>query len=184
MSEKRNPIQHSGETVVENVKRLRGSMQYKELSERLAAAGRPIPPLGLRRIENSERRVDVDDLMALAVVFGVSPLSLLLPSDGSSSLSSPLTGHDEEIGHNIQWLWGLGEEPLRLSFSSELSEGEITRFRLRAKPTIDEREVSGGSSWGTDSQSAATGAGADQLRNWQRQGWIMNDGNESSNGSA
>lgn len=144
MAEKRNPPHHTGLRVIENIKRLRGSMQYKELSEKLTDAGRPIPPLGLRRIENGERRVDVDDLAALAIVFGVSPLSLLLPSDGSSELSSTLTGHDEEIGHNVQWLWGLCEEPLHLPFDSDKSKQEAARFRLGARPAIDEREVSGG----------------------------------------
>lgn len=54
-------------------------LPYTELSERLTSLGRPIPVLGLRRIERGERRVDVDDLVALGRALGVPPLLLLLP---------------------------------------------------------------------------------------------------------
>lgn len=59
-------------------------MVYAELSRKLAEMGREIPPLGLRRIETGERRVDVDDLVALALALDLSPLALLLPTDTSS----------------------------------------------------------------------------------------------------
>jgi hypothetical protein len=49
-----------------------GAMQYQELAERLEKVGRPIPVLGLRRIESEERRVDADDLVDWAIVLGVS----------------------------------------------------------------------------------------------------------------
>ena len=64
---------------MENIKRIREGQRvtYVELSKRLAVLGRPIPVLGLRRIERGERRVDVDDLLALAAAFGVEPIRLL-----------------------------------------------------------------------------------------------------------
>ena len=62
-----NPIEATGEQVAANIKRLRGSMQYKELSERLATVGRSMPPVAIRDAENGKRRVDVDDLMAFAI---------------------------------------------------------------------------------------------------------------------
>lgn len=66
-----------------NIRRIREGQRltYVELSERLASVGRPIPVLGLRRIERGERRVDVDDLLALAYALGVPPVDLLIPSD-------------------------------------------------------------------------------------------------------
>jgi hypothetical protein len=75
------PQGKAGKNVRENVQRLRESrrMTYVELSDRLHAAGRPIAVLGLRRIETGTRRVDVDDLAALAEVFGVTPAFLLDP---------------------------------------------------------------------------------------------------------
>ncbi|MFI2761419.1 helix-turn-helix domain-containing protein [Streptomyces echinatus] len=69
----------AGKNVRENVRRLREShgMTYAELSDHLHNAGCPIAVLGLQRIETGTRRVDVDDLVALAEVFGVEPASLL-----------------------------------------------------------------------------------------------------------
>jgi transcriptional regulator with XRE-family HTH domain len=57
---------------------------YAELNRKLAELGRDIPPLGLRRIESGERKVDVDDLVALALALDVSPLALLLTTETSS----------------------------------------------------------------------------------------------------
>ncbi|MFF0943720.1 helix-turn-helix domain-containing protein [Kocuria sp. CPCC 205300] len=131
----------TGRTVRDNVKRLRGGMQYKELSEKLDKLGHSIPPLGLRRIENGARRVTVDDLTALAAAFNVSPLTLLLPEDGSRFAASWVTGvPNRPVGHNTQWLWGLGEEPLELNGIDETDRAhEVARFRGRSKPPVDER---------------------------------------------
>ena len=41
--------------------------------------GRPIATLGINRIEAGDRRIDVDDLVALAVALDVSPIAILLP---------------------------------------------------------------------------------------------------------
>ncbi len=71
----------TGETVRDNVKRLRlaRDLTYAELSRQMEEIGRPIPTSGLRRIEAGERRVDVDDLIALATVLWVDPVTMLLP---------------------------------------------------------------------------------------------------------
>jgi transcriptional regulator with XRE-family HTH domain len=66
-----------GQRVAHNVREARGFMPYAELSRRLEVYGRGIPPLGLRRIEAGHRRVDVDDLVALADVLDVTPYTLL-----------------------------------------------------------------------------------------------------------
>ena len=54
-------------------------LTYREVSDRLKQIGRPIPTLGLSRISKGTRRVDVDDLIALAVVLETSPANLLEP---------------------------------------------------------------------------------------------------------
>lgn len=66
-----------------NIKRIREGQKitYVELSERLDERGRLIPVLGLRRIERGERKVDVDDLLALADALNVAPVDLLVPDD-------------------------------------------------------------------------------------------------------
>lgn len=75
----------SGKTLSDHlaatVARLRQEQRlpYTELAERLASLGRPIPVLGLRRIEKGERRVDLDEVHALARALRVKPLALLFP---------------------------------------------------------------------------------------------------------
>lgn len=65
---RRNPPGQTGERVRVNIAHFREArgMTMLGLSERLKQLGRPIPPLGISRLENGDRRVDVDDLMALA----------------------------------------------------------------------------------------------------------------------
>lgn len=119
MAGKEHALGATGREVMSNLKRARGEMAYAELSRRLATVGRPIPPLGLRRIEAGERRVDVDDLMALALVLNVSPLSLLLPH-GQQSEAFDVGGG--RINNARLWKWALGEKPL----------GEVTVRRFQA----------------------------------------------------
>ena len=56
-----------GRYVIENLEDLRVArrLTYRQLADRLEKLGRPIPTLGLSRIEKGNRRVDVDDLVAL-----------------------------------------------------------------------------------------------------------------------
>lgn len=77
----KNPLGPAGHNVRRNVRRLREQRRwpYTELSERLAQEGRAIPVLGLSRLERGERRVDADDLVALAAVFGLEPGKILEP---------------------------------------------------------------------------------------------------------
>jgi transcriptional regulator with XRE-family HTH domain len=57
--------------------RLRGGLTKVAVSERVRLLGRSIPPLAVARIEAGTRRVDADDLVALAAVFGVAAGRLL-----------------------------------------------------------------------------------------------------------
>ncbi len=52
-----------------------------DLSENLADIGRPIHAVSLSRLGTGQRRIDVDDLAALAKVFGVRPEDLLSPAE-------------------------------------------------------------------------------------------------------
>lgn len=56
-------------------------LSYADLSRRLEELERPIPPLGLRHLETGARRIDVDDLVMLAIALEVPPMTLLLPPD-------------------------------------------------------------------------------------------------------
>lgn len=64
----------------------------REVSERLSEAGRPLSLNTLSEIENGARRVDVDDLTAIARALQVSPLNLLLPTNFSRDELIEVTG--------------------------------------------------------------------------------------------
>ena len=92
-----------------NIRQLREDRRlgYNELSRMLSDLGREIPPLGLRRIEARDRRVDTDDLVALALALGVSPLALLLPTERDKlTVKGPVYAPGEI------WDWGSGDMPL------------------------------------------------------------------------
>jgi len=81
-----------------------------QLSAVMTEVGRPILPSGLSKIEQGDRRVDVDDLVALALALDVSPNRLLLPGaagDDPMELSGEATASEEAV-----WRWATGETPL------------------------------------------------------------------------
>lgn len=108
---KREPIDlgPTGELVKTNVRRIREArgLTYAELSRRLERRGNPIAPLGLTRIETGFRRVDVDDLMALAHALDVNPTTLLLPAAYGENLTAPVTSWgDLPSDFAIRWVQG------------------------------------------------------------------------------
>lgn len=126
------PLAATGETVQANIRRIRDDVlriPVTELSRRLEALGRPIPPLGLRRIEDGTRRVDVDDLVSIAVALGVSPATLLMPDSTNAEDAVTLTGLDEPVPAGYAWEWLGGDLPLPDSGESALT------FYARAVPT-------------------------------------------------
>lgn len=72
----------TAERVAANVKQVREArrLSLEALSQRMGELGRPILRTGIAKIESGERRVDVDDLMALAIALEVTPNRLLLVS--------------------------------------------------------------------------------------------------------
>jgi len=107
-AEKWDPIESidaTGTAVARNIRRLRGDMQYVKLAARLEDLGRPIPTLGLRKIESGGRRVDVDDLVALAVALEVSPETLLMPYAENADDEVQITGwHPMAAGEVWRWM--------------------------------------------------------------------------------
>jgi transcriptional regulator with XRE-family HTH domain len=119
----------AGMVAANNVQRLRGDMSYAELGRRLEEIGHPIPTLGLRRMEKGQRRIDVDDLVALAQVFGVSPLGILLPYGLSYErikyLSTKRDGADQSV--RDLWRWALAQETLT-------DDEDVRLLRVRTIP--------------------------------------------------
>lgn len=110
----------TSERVAANVKAVREArrLSLEALSQRMGEIGRPILRTGLAKIESGERRVDVDDLMALAIALQVTPNRLLLISpvpDQVDPLESPgypwlapkfVLAHPE--AWKIAWNWACG----------------------------------------------------------------------------
>jgi transcriptional regulator with XRE-family HTH domain len=102
----------TGLTVRENIKRIREArdMSWAQMSRFLDRAERPIAALGLRRIEDGSRRVDVDDLMAIAVVLDVTPNDLLLPPAGPEEVEA--SGGLVGFGADQLWDWACNRRQL------------------------------------------------------------------------
>ncbi|WP_422745170.1 helix-turn-helix domain-containing protein [Mycobacterium sp. WMMD1722] len=98
----------TAKTVAENVARLRTAqkMNYKQLSDTLLArANWSINAVGIRRIESGERRVTVDDLMALSVALGVSPSTLIYPDADDAGARVSATGLPQPENARVLWEW-------------------------------------------------------------------------------
>ncbi|MSO78183.1 MAG: XRE family transcriptional regulator [Acidimicrobiia bacterium] len=104
----------TGERVAENVKKLRGRIPVRELSRRLGDLGRPMLPSAITKIEQGTRRVDADDLIALAIVLDVTPNRLLL-MDREQAVEA---GGDvdlvpaKRVLWREAWEWATGEQTL------------------------------------------------------------------------
>lgn len=119
----------TGAAVASNITRLREAqgITYTQLSNRLEAGGRAISPLAIRRIEESRRRVDVDDLMALAVALGTNPNALLVPDSESQETQVSITGLGQTVSSAVLWGWLLGKNSLHIIADEVL-------FRRRSLP--------------------------------------------------
>jgi transcriptional regulator with XRE-family HTH domain len=103
-----------GRNLIANVERLRAGrrLTYKRLSELLKDAGRPIFPLGLSRLEKAERRVDVDELVAFASVFGVDPAELLRdPGEAAQAGDHRAVREAQALTDQVACLVAAGSDP-------------------------------------------------------------------------
>ncbi|QIY72066.1 helix-turn-helix transcriptional regulator [Streptomyces sp. RLB1-33] len=94
--------------VGENVKRIRRArnLDQKDVSAILKSLGRPMLPTVLSKIERGERRVDVDDLVAIAEALNVSPAALLLPPTFGDDLVN--LSEDHQVTSRTAWRWFQG----------------------------------------------------------------------------
>src|SRR5690606_33005957 len=89
------------------LRRQRG-LSLRQLAQRLAEVGRPMNVDAVNRIEMHKRQVTVPELLALAVVLDVSPMTLLMPSEREPVQLTPAV----RTGWRTGWLWAVGELPL------------------------------------------------------------------------
>ena len=131
----------TGAAVAANVKRLRAAqgMSLRALSVELERRGRKLNVDAINKIENGAdpdttkgiRRVDADDLVALAAALGVSPATLLLPHDARGT--TEVTGVGEvDTGLAWQWLWC--NDPIELPDDEATADRVVTQFLLDARP--------------------------------------------------
>jgi transcriptional regulator with XRE-family HTH domain len=102
-------ISGAGQVLAQNIRRIREAQRltYAELTRRLDKAGRHVPVLALQRIETCQRRVDIDDLMALAYALEVCVVDLLVPADALPEEPYPVTSqHQFETESVRQWISG------------------------------------------------------------------------------
>lgn len=98
------------------------NLSYAALARLLEEAGRPLGTLALRRIEAGARRVDVDDLVAIALVLGATPNSLMVDPRVAEDTSRELDFDDEHNNLKVTatevtsfgafWDWLDGHRPL------------------------------------------------------------------------
>ena len=103
-------------------------MTSRDLSDRLSRLGQPILPSGLTKLDKGERRVDVDDLVALAIALEVSPNMLLLPPEADGQ-EVELTPNMAATGSEA-WAWACGDAPLPQFHSRD----HVHRFQGSARP--------------------------------------------------
>ncbi|HWF68191.1 MAG TPA: helix-turn-helix transcriptional regulator [Mycobacterium sp.] len=79
---------------------------------KLGEVGRPLGHSAVDQIEKGTRRVDVDDLVALALALDVSPITLLMPdmpgADDPAKMVA-VAGMDTKVSAGRLWLWLRGE---------------------------------------------------------------------------
>jgi transcriptional regulator with XRE-family HTH domain len=103
-------------------------LSVRDLSALLADLGRPILASGISKIEQGQRRVDTDELIALAIALGVTPSSLLLPpvaDDSPAELAATVN-----VPSSKAWRWADGQEPLKDPYDDD----DNADFQLTARP--------------------------------------------------
>jgi transcriptional regulator with XRE-family HTH domain len=137
----RVPLGPVGGYVIQNLTEIRAArrLTYKQLADQLEQLGRPIPTLGLSRIEKGNRRVDVDDLVALAIALGVNPNALLLPRDHKPEQAVDLAARRASVPAAVAWRWADGHMPLPRH--DEITQAEQSDFEKYARPTASGYEL-------------------------------------------
>jgi transcriptional regulator with XRE-family HTH domain len=107
----------TGGRVAQNVRELRTrrGLSHRNLSSRLTELGRKILPSGIVKIEQGERRVDTEDLVALALALGTTPNRLLLT--GTVRDDTVMLTPTEMASQVGAWWWATGEQRLPGPFS-------------------------------------------------------------------
>lgn len=142
----------AGQRVAKNVAALREArhLTRQAVADRMNAVGRQLIATAIDKIERSSRRVDVDDLVALAVALDVSPNRLLLAPGADDSERIDITA-EVSASEAEAWRWASGEQRLpRLPFevldkrSGAFADlADVERFRIESRPHDPPKRVTG-----------------------------------------
>lgn len=127
-----NELGPTGTRLAANLKYLRESLPLttEQLAVRVSAYGRPMRANTITKIEKEQRRVDVDDLVALALALETRPDALLLPLTIARDELEIVEG--KTVTAFAAWRWANGDRPL------EVPEGDDgtahNKFQMRAQP--------------------------------------------------
>lgn len=126
-----NELGPTGSRLAENVKAFRERLPLttEQLAERVSGLGRPMRANTITKIEKGQRRVDIDDAVALAVALEVNLTTLVLPyrTTGSAQLTETTT-----VDAGDAWDWADGRRPLRVPEGDDGSA--LVDFQRHARP--------------------------------------------------
>lgn len=116
-----------------NLLRLRTArgLSTTRLSDAMKEVGHSIPPTGITRIEKGERRVDLDDLVALAVALRVSPTALLLPP---SVVGEVDVAPAKTVKAVDAWMWLTSRRPLEAPEGREDEGAALDDHQVHSLP--------------------------------------------------
>ncbi len=128
----------TGEQVRMNVRRLRErlGLSQSQLARLTAETSRSLAATAINEIENGARRVDVDDLVALAGALGVNPNALLMPDRVGDDHDVELSGIGT-VNSGRAWQWARGYSPIRddpESLADHTADLARATFRMRIEP--------------------------------------------------
>ncbi len=136
------PVLTASEHVKTNLPVLRrraGFSSQVKLAERMAELGTPMHHTVIAKIENGDRGVSVDDLVALAAALDVSPLRLLLPANRRDDVPGLRLGAKAQhvISEGTAWRWGEQVEPWWSDEPAEDADPTDVRMKTWAHLTLD-----------------------------------------------
>ncbi|MDJ0359711.1 helix-turn-helix transcriptional regulator [Rhodococcus sp. H29-C3] len=134
MATRRVALGPTGETVRANMAdvRKRQGLTLRDLADRLQNTDRPLAHNTISEIERGARRVDVDDLVAIAGALRVAPNLLLMPRTESGDTVVTATTRPE-ISAREYWFFLEGMRPLDVE---TLTRTEAFDFALRSLPAF------------------------------------------------
>lgn len=126
------------ETIASRVEAVRERRGYslRELSRRLDEVGHSMDATALMRLERGERRITIDDLLAVALALDVPPVALFVPIDTGEAVrvTADMTMDPLQL-----LLWVSGEGPPEADYMD--AYGDLAQAQEAARPFVLWRDM-------------------------------------------